>query len=266
MKSLGNPTNTKDLPWTNNSSKHMQLPVWRVRQRWLNSILLCHALVLTPPELQFCHLGMRGLLIFFPGWRVEGTKYDRRCQTLCNTPRQKCLPSKRQKNILFKASWGSFLFQKKWSWGTSRVMYSCLAGKNHLAVGSASCWLYLHVSDWTKECGDNTASQTQHYICHLPIIQGKWQGLVHSDFSHLIGGEIVYKKECWLLVWLQQMNKMTVACTRSFGCPWLNPKKEWIFQLITNLRKAKDSRKRTLPLVSSLQIASMYHQVLDRWL
>lgn len=122
-------------------------------------------------------------------------------------------------------------------------MYSCLAGKNHLAVGSASCWLYLHVSDWTKECGDNTASQTQHYICRLPNIQGKWQGLVHSDFSHLIAGENVDKKECWLLVWLQRMNTMTVACTRNFGCPWLNPKKNGFSNFLQTWGKPKTAGK-----------------------
>lgn len=37
--------------------------------------------------------------------------------------------------------------------------------RDYLAALSTSCWLYLHVSDGTTECGGNTGYQAQHCIC-----------------------------------------------------------------------------------------------------
>lgn len=39
------------------------------------------------------------------------------------------------------------------------------ARRDRLAAACASRWLYLHVSDWTRECGDNSLADT---TLHLP--------------------------------------------------------------------------------------------------
>lgn len=52
--------------------------------------------------------------------------------------------------------------------------------RDRLAAGCASRWLYLHVSDWTRECGDNSLADTTLHLPPTPRCPRRVRG-IHSE-------------------------------------------------------------------------------------
>lgn len=49
-----------------------------------------------------------------------------------------------------------------------------------LAAGCASRWLYLHISDWTRGCGDNSLADTTLHLLLTPHCLGRVR-VIHSE-------------------------------------------------------------------------------------